>query len=165
MILKKTMIQNGLSYSKKVKVVGVTFDGRQERLKRVYNSARKRLPLIELVDYEYKGDPAVMVTADGLDIGVLSNKDNEFYQKRKNDILGLDQFDVRKHEEAKASRDGEIICDKKGNPILETSYYVKMYLVVKKTKPDNNTKSQPQTKTAEQHPKGLKGFLNKYFKI
>jgi hypothetical protein len=96
--------EKGVSHVESFKVAGVTFNNRQKNLKTVLEQKNKGKRIdIGVEQYEYKGEPAISVTANGLDIGNLHKTDADYVLKNKERIIGFtDLFiDTFTNEEGK----------------------------------------------------------------
>lgn len=80
----------GKSHTKVFKVAGVTFKGRQKLLKQLKGDKKAGKVLnVQLEEYDYKGEPAIKVLVNGLDVGNL-----HVNQER---ILGINDFTIGEH--------------------------------------------------------------------
>lgn len=90
--------ETGKSHSKKMKVAGVTFGNRQECLKRLRADKQAGKVLnVQLEEYDYKGEPAIKVLVNGLDVGNLHIEDVAFVKENQERILGINDFTIGEH--------------------------------------------------------------------
>jgi hypothetical protein len=86
----KSTPETGKSHIKVFKVAGVTFKGRQKLLKQLKGDKKAGKVLnVQLEEYDYKGEPAIKVLVNGLDVGNL-----HVNQER---ILGINDFTIGEH--------------------------------------------------------------------
>ena len=82
--------QKGVSHIESFKVAGVTFNDRQKNLKKILEQKQKgKVINIGIEQYDYKGEPAISVTANGLDIGNLHKEDADYVLKNRDRIIGF----------------------------------------------------------------------------
>lgn len=96
--------QKGVSHVESFKVAGVTFNDRQRNLKKILEQKQKGKAInIGIEQYDYKGEPAISVTANGLDIGSLQKKDADYVLANRERIIGFTDLyiDSFKNEENK----------------------------------------------------------------
>lgn len=98
----------GKSHMKVFKVAGVTFQGRQKLLKqlKVDKKAGKVLN-VQLEEYNYKGEPAIKVLVNGLDVGNLHVEDVAFVKENQDRILGIKDFTIGEHYDEHENKDGD----------------------------------------------------------
>lgn len=90
--------ETGKSHTKVCKVAGVTFNGRQKFLKKLKadKSAGKTLN-VSMEEYDFKGEPAIRILANGYDVGNLHREDVAFVKSNQERILGINDFTVGEH--------------------------------------------------------------------
>mgnify|MGYP000797038420 FL=1 len=52
---------------------------------------------VQLQEYDYKGEPAIKVLVNGLDVGNLHIEDVAFVKKNQERILGINDFTIGEH--------------------------------------------------------------------
>lgn len=88
----------GKSHTKVFKVAGVTFKGRQKLLKQFKGDKKAGKVLnVQLEEYDYKGEPAIKVLVNGLDVGNLHVEDVAFVKANQERILGINDFTIGEH--------------------------------------------------------------------
>lgn len=108
--------QKGVSHIESFKVAGVTFNDRQKNLKKILEQKQKgKVINIGIEQYDYKGEPAVSVTANGLDIGNLHKEDADYVLKNRDRIIGFTDLFIDSFN----NEDGKLI------------YYARVELLVK----------------------------------
>lgn len=88
----------GKSHTKVCKVAGVTFDDRQKYLKKL--KADKKLGKainVKMEEYNFKGEPAIRIIANGYDVGNLQREDVAFVKSNQERILGINDFTIGEH--------------------------------------------------------------------
>ena len=90
--------ESGKSHIKVFKVAGVTFQGRQKLLKQLKTDKKAGKVLnVQLEEYDYKGEPAIKVLVNGLDVGNLHIEDVAFVKENQERILGINDFTIGEH--------------------------------------------------------------------
>lgn len=90
----------GKSHTKVFKVAGVTFNNRQNNLKRLLDLKLKGKVLnIGMQQYDYQGEPAINIIVNGLDIGNLHKEDVQFVINNRNRILAIKDLFISSFEE------------------------------------------------------------------
>lgn len=90
--------ESGKSHIKVFKVAGVTFQGRQKLLKQLKTDKKAGKVLnVQLQEYDYKGEPAIKVLVNGLDVGNLHIEDVAFVKENQERILGINDFTIGEH--------------------------------------------------------------------
>lgn len=126
--------QKGVSHVESFKVAGVTFNDRQKNLKKILEQKQNGKAInIGIEQYDYKGEPAVSVTANGLDIGSLQKKDADYVLANRERIIGFTDLyiDSFKNEE---------------NKLI---YYARVELLVKNKATAETPKQEEKTPTVE----------------
>ena len=123
--------QKGYSHTERFKIAGVTFNNRQNNLKKILEQIKKGKTIdIGIEQYNYKGEPAISVQANGLDIGNLHKKDAEYVLANQERILGFTDLYI------------DTFTNEEGKNI----YYANVELLVKNKTADDSTSSTPQPK-------------------
>lgn len=127
--------QKGYSHTERFKVAGVTFNNRQNNLKKMFEQIKKGKTIdIGIEQYDYKGEPAISVQANGLDIGNLHKKDAEYVLANQERILGFTDLYI------------DTFTNEEGKNI----YYANVELLVKNKTADNSTTAAQQKATPVQ---------------
>lgn len=113
----------GKSHTKVCKVAGVTFNGRQQILKKLKadKGSGKKLN-VNLEEYNYQGNPAIRVIVNGKDVGNLHTDDVAFVKANQDRILGIKDFTI-----------GEFFDEhenKNGDTTFTSKYSAKVKLIV-----------------------------------
>lgn len=100
--------ESGKSHTKVFKVAGVTFKGRQKLLKQLKGDKKAGKVLnAQLEEYDYKGEPAIKVLVNGLDVGNLHVEDVAFVKANQDRILGIKDFTIGEHYDEHDNEDGD----------------------------------------------------------
>lgn len=131
--------EKGVSHVESFKVAGVTFNNRQKNLKTVLEQKNKGKRIdIGIEQYDYKGEPAISVTANGLDIGNLHKKDADYVLENKERIIGFTDLFI------------DTFTNDEGKEI----YYARVELLVKNktavSSSPSSTPAEPSVQTVEE---------------
>ncbi len=122
--------QKGVSHVETFKVAGVTFNNRQKNLKKILEQKQSGKAInVGIEQYDYKGEPAISVTANGLDIGNLHKKDADYVLANKDRIIGFT----------------DLFIDKFENEESKTIYYARVELLVKNKTASNEKSTDTET--------------------
>lgn len=90
--------KTGKSHIKVFKVAGVTFQGRQELLKKLKSDkATGKVLNVQLEEYEFEGEPAIKVLVNKLNVGNLHREDVAFVKENQERVLGINDFTIGEH--------------------------------------------------------------------
>lgn len=90
--------ETGKSHTKVCKVAGVTFDDRQKYLKKLKADKKSGKAInVKMEEYDFKGEPAIRIIANGYDVGNLHREDVAFVKSNQERILGINDFTVGEH--------------------------------------------------------------------
>lgn len=90
--------ETGKSHTKVCKVAGVTFDDRQKYLKKLKADKKSGKAInVKMEEYDFKGEPAIRILANGYDVGNLHREDVAFVKSNQERILGINDFTVGEH--------------------------------------------------------------------
>lgn len=88
----------GKSHTKVCKVAGVTFDDRQKHLKKLKADKKSGKAInVKMEEYDFKGEPAIRIIANGYDVGNLHREDVAFVKSNQERILGINDFTIGEH--------------------------------------------------------------------
>lgn len=108
--------ETGKSHTKIFKVAGVSFQGRQKLLKQLKADKKAGKVLnVQLEEYKYKGEPAIKVLVNGLDVGNLHIEDVAFVKENQDRILGIKDFTIGEHYDEHENKDGDTTYTTKYN--------------------------------------------------
>lgn len=94
----KSTSETGKSHIKVFKVAGVTFDDRQKYLKKLKVDKKSGKAInVKIEEYDFKGEPAIRIIANGYDVGNLHREDVAFVKSNQERILGINDFTVGEH--------------------------------------------------------------------
>lgn len=86
------------SHTKVCKVAGVTFDDRQKYLKKLKADKKSGKAInVKIEEYDFKGEPAIRILANGYDVGNLHREDVAFVKSNQERILGINDFTIGEH--------------------------------------------------------------------
>lgn len=87
--------ETGKSHTKVCKVAGVTFDDRQKYLKKLKADKKSGKAInVKMEEYDFKGEPAIRILANGYDVGNLHREDVAFVKSNQERILGINDFTI-----------------------------------------------------------------------
>jgi len=90
--------ETGKSHTKVCKVAGVTFDDRQKYLKKLKADKKSGKAInVKMEEYDFKGEPAIRILANGYDVGNLHREDVAFVKSNQERILGINDFTIGEH--------------------------------------------------------------------
>lgn len=90
--------ETGKSHTKVCKVAGVTFDDRQKYLKKLKADKKSGKAInVKMEEYDFKGEPAIRIIANGYDVGNLHREDVAFVKSNQERILGINDFTIGEH--------------------------------------------------------------------
>lgn len=88
----------GKSHTKVCKVAGVTFDDRQKYMKKLKADKKSGKAInVKMEEYNFKGEPAIRILANGYDVGNLHREDVAFVKSNQERILGINDFTIGEH--------------------------------------------------------------------
>lgn len=99
---------------------------------------------VGIEQYDYKGEPAISVTANGLDIGNLHKKDADYVLANKDRIIGFTDLFVDKFE----------------NEEGKTIYYARVELLVKNKTASNEKTTDTETSAPHSADTGRRDLSN-----
>ena len=87
--------QKGISHVESFKVAGVTFNNRQSNLKKIAEQKQKGKTInLGIEEYEYKGEKAISITANGLDIGNFHREDAQYILNNRERVMGFTDLSI-----------------------------------------------------------------------
>lgn len=121
--------KKGYSHTERFKIAGVTFNNRQSNLKKIQEQIQKEKPVnINIEQYDYKGEPAISVMVNGLDIGNLHKKDVEYVLANQERIIGFTDLYI----DTFTNEEGKVV------------FYANVELLVRNKTADTSAVAEPQ---------------------
>lgn len=73
-------------------------------------------------EYDFKGEPAIRIIANGYDVGNLHREDVAFVKSNQERILGINDFTIGEHYDEHENKDGDTT--------YTTQYNAKVKLII-----------------------------------